>query len=312
MVKKIALPWIAVILTALPAWGEVPLKAYRKIAVFPIAVPFEQANAEEAWWQAREFLVQDQKFLVASRRLMMNRGVFQPRKELKPADSIILGKILDAEVVISLFVEDRKMFFRAYECESGFRLWASELEMHPALPIQDQLVSVTQRMTKEFLASLPFHAWAIPAEEDGPVVFQRGSDKYSTVFVGRQTQLELGDAVQWIEVFGDPSYPLLQGPRVLIVAEGEIVNKGADRVDVKMLRMNSMDSVRQGTLVRFPKEITRINDERAQTGDRISNLSHEYLSSEMKDARTVDQKQTPTSTALAFVASIAAMILLAF
>lgn len=292
--------------------AEVPFKAYRKVAVFPIAVPQLEVNSEDAWWQAREILVQDQKFLVASRRLMMNRGVFQPRKDLKPADSIILAKILDAEIVISIYVEDRKIFFRAYEGESGFRLWISELEMHPAVPIQDQLVSLTQKLTGDFLTAFPYHGWAVPGETDGPMIFQKGSEKYSFVYTGQTANVDVGDPVQWVEVFGDPSFPLLQSPRVLIVAEGEVSGKMGDKVEVKVSRLNSLEALREGALVRLPKELTRQRESRGLGGDRISNLSHEYLSSELKDARSIDKKQSSTSTALAFIAGLAAMILLAF
>lgn len=288
------------------------MKVYRKFAVFPIAVSSGDISTEDAWWQAREVLVKDLRFFVASRRLMLNRGVFQPRKNLKPADSIILAKILDAELVITMYIEDRELFFRAYDGENGYRVWESQLQFHPAVPIQEQLVGGTQKLAQEFILGIPYQGYVTETEEDSPIVYEKGRDRFSQVFIGNSVHLEVGDPVQWVHIFGDPSRPLHENPRILVVAEGEITAKLSEKVEVKITKMRSPEDIWLQGAVRFPKEFTRLKDLYQRPGEKSSMLAPEFLTAEMKDAREVGQKQSSTSTALAFIASLAAMILLAF
>src|SRR4051812_42407301 len=93
---------LAFLILPVSSWAEVRHTLLRRIAVFPIA-DANVSTGEEAWWQMRELLTKDQRFFVASRRFMVNRGVFQPRKLLKPADAIILSKILDAQALVVTF-----------------------------------------------------------------------------------------------------------------------------------------------------------------------------------------------------------------
>lgn len=297
---------------AVEASAEVQLKVYRKVAVFPIGTPSSDINGEDAWWQAREALVKDQRFLVAARRLMVNRGVFQPRKALKPSDSIILSKILDADLLITIYLEEREIFFKAYDGENGFRVWEGRILLHPAVPIQEQLGPATLKLMQDFILSIPYQGYVVPDDRGGPLLAEKGKDRVSQVFVGNSLNLAVGDPVQWVQVFADPSKPLHENPRLLVVAEGEIAAVLGDRVEAKVTRIRSADDIVIDGPVRFPKELSRLKELYVRPGERGSELAPELLSAEMQPAEKVDEKQSSTSTALAFLASIATMILLAF
>ncbi len=99
---------------------------------------------------------------------------------------------------------------------------------------------------------------------------------------------------------------------MLIVAEGEISTILGDRVEAKVTRIRSADDIVVDAPVRFPKEFNRLKELYVRPGERGSMLAPELLSAEMQPVEKVDEKQTSTSTALAFLASIATMILLAF
>lgn len=300
------------LLYVLEAGAEVQLKVYRKVAVFPIGTPSSDLNGEDAWWQAREALVKDQRFLVAARRLMVNRGVFQPRRTLKPSDSIILSKILDADLLITIYLEERELFLKAYDGENGFRVWESKFLLHPAVPLQEQLVPATVKLMQDFILSIPYQGYVVPDDRGGPLLAERGKDRLSQVFVGNSLNLTVGDPVQWVQVFADPSQPLHESPRLLVVAEGEIAAVLGDRIEAKVTRIRSADDIVVDGPVRFPKELNRLKELYVRPGERGSDLAPELLSAEMQPAEKVDEKQTPTSTALAYLASIATMILLAF
>jgi hypothetical protein len=169
----------------------------RKLAVFPIASA-NFSNSEDAWWQMRELLTKDQRFFVASRRFMMNRGVFQPRKDLKPADIIILSRILDAQAIVVTFVQDRALKMRVYEGVNGYRLWEGDAEFHPALPINDQIVRVSSQLVASFINSIPYQGYQMTDELIGKPVYEEGEEKLAKVHVGGQLKLEVGDQAQWI------------------------------------------------------------------------------------------------------------------
>ena len=295
------------------SYADYQQKLVRKIAVFPIfAQTSDLSNAEDAWWQVREILAKDQRFLVASRRLMVNRGVFQPRKQLKPSDAIILGKILDADLVATLFVEERDLHLRVYEAENGYRAWEGNLQFHPAIPIQEQIVSVSQKITQDFVSAVPFHGFTVLDELKSKVVYELGQRKFAQVFVGNSLNLEVGEQVQWVQVYSDFSKPLFEAPRVVVVAEGEILKLLGDRVEVEIKKLRNLNDLHENSLIQIPKEVSRLKEFYRRGGERPSILESEYFSSEMKSAEKIDQKHSSTSTALAFIANLAAIILLAF
>lgn len=308
--------WLAALGSAIQLFAGLAQAQYehvllRRLAVFPIGGT--QANsAEEAWWQAREVLTKDQRFLVASRRFMINRGVFQARESLKPADAIILGKILDAQALVTSFIVDRRILMNIYDGENGYLLWAGELEFHPALPINEQLVKAAQKLMNDFLLDLPYQGYQIVDSLREKAVFEEAGERRAWVSLGNTSRVEVGDSVQWIEVVGDPSRVFFKdGSQTQVIGEGQVVEIKSDRVLVKILRVRNIEALKENSLVRFPKEIRLLKDVYMHK-DRSAELSSEYLASEMKSIEDVDKRHAPTTTSLAFIFNLVAMILLAF
>lgn len=285
-------------------------RLFRKVAVFPIG-DANFSTAEDAWWQMREALTKEQRFLVASRRFMINRGVFQARRSLKPADAIILGKILDAEALMTTWLEDRTLRSVVYDGEAGGVLWESRLELHPALPVADQLIRASQKTVQDFLVVLPYQGFQVIEESVGKAVFEIDGEKRAWVFHGSRSGLEVGDSVQWVDVRGEAGAPFFNSsPRVQVVAEGRVLSIKGGLAEVAIEKTRSLEDLRENSLVRFPREMAKL---RAQYGaDKSSSLEAEYLTSEMKPPNELQAGHHPTASALAFIGNLALWILLAF
>lgn len=289
---------------------DVGLPLVRKMAVFPIA-DANVGSAEDAWWQLREVLTRDQKFLVASRRFMINRGVFQPRKNLKPADVIILGKILDAESIMTTVLVDRKLKSTVYLAENGSPIWESELELHPAIPVADQLIRASQKMAQDFIWALPYQGFQLLDDSIGKSVYQMDGTDRAMIFHGLSSGLEVGDQVQWVRSFSDPGRPMLGvGNRIEIIAEGKILSIQGNQAEVQILKARDLKELSTESLVRFPKELEKLKALYAK--EKGASLEAEYLGAELKTTSELRAGHSSTSTALAFLGNIALMVLLAF
>lgn len=304
--------FISLMLTmvGIPAMAQYKHQLLRRLAVFPIANT-QVGNSEEAWWQAREILTKDQRFLVASRRFMINRGVFQPRESMKPADAIIVGKILDAQALITLYVIDRRLYMNVYDGENGYLLWQGEIEFHPALPINEQIVKASQKLMNDFVLDLPYQAYQMIDPIREKPVFEEGGERRAWVALGNTTRVEAGDPVQWVEIMGDPSRVFLKdGSQTQVIAEGQVVEVKSDRLLVRIQRARDLKDLQENALIRLPKEVGLLRD--LYTHDKSASLASEYLMSEMKASADLERRHSTTTTSLAFIASIATMILLAF
>ncbi len=291
--------------------AELKHELVRRIAVFPISEVVGD-NADEAWWQMREVLTKDQRFFVAGRRFMINRGVFQARKTLKPADAIILGKILDAQALVTSYVEDRRFFMKIFEAENGSLLWEGKIEFHPALPIGDQIVKVTQNMMSSFLGEIPYQAFTLLDPVKAKPLFEESGKNMALVFVGTGSGVEVGDSVQWIEVKAEMGKPQLQGGgQMTVVADGKVILVREDQAQVEILKVRDPADIFEFALVRLPKEVKRLQDTYAGPL-KEAKLSAEYLTSEMKPVEDHERRHSKTSTSLAFILNFAALVLLAF
>ena len=126
---------LALILTAIaggPLWAQTEHTLVRRLAVFPLKTgqPELAALADEAWWELREALTKDKRFLVASKNFLMQKDVYQARSVLSPADAIILAAIkpgVDGEI-FNVVDDERwtsKEFLAARkEAKNFFSMWA--------------------------------------------------------------------------------------------------------------------------------------------------------------------------------------------
>ncbi|PIS11942.1 MAG: hypothetical protein COT73_01150 [Bdellovibrio sp. CG10_big_fil_rev_8_21_14_0_10_47_8] len=296
---------------SITAHAEVKHSLLRRVAVFPIAEA-NVSTSEEAWWQMRENLTKDQRFFVASRRFMINRGVFQPRKVLKPADVIILAKILDAQALVVSYLQDRKFMMKVYDGENGYLLWETTTELHPAISVADQLIRVSTQMINSFVLAIPYQGFQVIDELVGKPVREQDQKKYADVFIGNNRKIEVGDSAQWVEVTSDLGKAFFSdSTRVTVIAEGQVVEVKGDRAVIEIEKMRDMDDLKENALVRFPSEVRRLKDLYVSE-DRSSNLGAEYLSGEIKDAADFNKDHDKTSTALAWIVNMAGFILLAF
>jgi hypothetical protein len=303
--------FLAVVLFSQHGLAELSHTLLRRVAVFPIA-DANFANAEEAWWQMREVLTKDQRFFVASRRFMMNRGVFQPRRDLKPADAIILGKILDAQALVVTYLRDRNLILKVYEGENGYLLWEGSGQFHPALPINDQIVRMSMHLISSFVRDIPYQGFQIQDELIGQPTYEENGKVYAQIYVGSNSRHQKGDVVQWVEVTGDAGRPFFSSEgKVSVIAEGKISELKGDRVVVQVEKLRSLDELKENSLIRFPKEIIRLQDLYGETDKSVS-LEPEYLSQEIKEVAELSQKHNPTSSALTWILSLAGFIVLAF
>ncbi len=300
-----------IVLIPLFSFAGYEVTLLRRAVVFPVA-EIAQNQQEDAWWQMREALTKDQKLLVASRRFMINRGVFQPRKNLKPADVIILGKILDAQILITSFLEDRVLKMYAYEAESGYTLWAQEVNLHPVIPIQDQIVKASKNLIVGFMAAFPYQGFVLTNDKLSQTTFEKDGQHFAWVFAGTANQIQNGDLGQWVQVTTDSKDAVLNDSmKVTVVAEGEVVDIKDQMFLLKINKMTKVSDFQEGSLVRFPKEIARLRD-LLQNEDKISSLGNEVLSSGMRDAADLQKGHQKTAVTMAFIFNIAAFILMAF
>lgn len=310
-VMRIKYLFILFIIWPVCSWADVEHKLLRRFAVFPIA-DANVSTAEDAWWQMREVLTKDQRFFVASRRFMINRGVFQARKQLAPADVIILGKILDAQALVISYLDDRIYKFIVYDTENGFVLWKSELQLHPVLQIKDQIIKIASQVMTDFITQIPYHGFQVADELAGKPVYEMDGTQRALIYVGANPRIAEGDQVQWVQVFGNPLGEILgEGSSVNVMAEGIVRSLKGDRVEVEILKAKSIEELKANSLVRFPKEVERLK-EIYSLADRSSSLGSEYLSAEMKPIGDLKREHNSSSTAMTWILNLAAFVLLAF
>lgn len=304
--------FFSVVVISLASFAEVEHKLVRRVAVFPIA-DANFAKSEDAWWQMREALTLNQRFQVASRRFMINRGVFQPRKELKPADAIILAKILDAQALVVSFVKDREFFVKVFDGENGYVLWQGQIGFHPAISINDQIVKAATKSMTDFRLSLPYQGFQVVDETIDKPIYEEGNKKFSQVFIGSGSSIKVGDPVQWVKVTGDSSNSFLNSsPVVTTVAEGQVTEIKSDRAVVELTKMSSDSVIVENALIRFPMEVKRLTEMYAGADNATSKLEAEYLTSEMKTVGDFNRDHSESASSLAWILNLVAFVLLAF
>jgi hypothetical protein len=296
------------------ARAQVEHALVRRITVFPVKTAKDLApSAEEAWWAVREVLTENQRFLVASRNFLIQRDVFQPRSELKPADAVILGKLLDANAMVTTFLEDRVLSMRVYESEYGRVLWAHDFNLHPSLPISDQLVGAAKKMIYDFIASMPYQGFVVRDPLKGGASYKEENKTLAKISMGLNANVSLGDKVQFVRLYHDSVKPLFTpdtAPEV--IAEGVVTTADRDSAVVEIQRVSPNTPVREFTLVRLPREFQRLRDSYALNQTVKGTLGTEYYSPEVTAVQQEVAERKPLVMSLAFIANLAAYLLLAF
>lgn len=287
----------------------------RRITVFPLKVERTYLKeAEEAWWALREQLTESKRFLVASRNFMQAKDMFQPRGELKPADAIILGRLLDANALISTFVVNRTVSLRVYESLSGLTLWSGDIELHATLPIASQLKDSARKLLLDFISSIPYHGLLIVDSLVGRSTYSQGDRLFFKADVGVGSQATVGDEVQLIRVVPDKSHPVYQeGSTIEVYCEGQITQVDRQIITVQVTRRVPDVEITTGALLRIPDELRRVRESYGLYNDDQKYLGVELYRDENDSRLSEEEKKTkPLVTSLSWIGNLALVLLLAF
>ncbi len=286
----------------------------RRLSVFPIKTsPELSPAAEEAWWELREKLTSDKRFLVASKNFLMQKDVYQARSVLTPADAIILGKLLDANALVTTWIDDRVLHMRVYEGDYGRPLWEHQLTLQPSLPVAEQLEPAVVKLINDFIASIPYHGFVITDPLKGRPVYQEGRRLLVKAEVGANAEIDVGDPAQLIRVYSDHLKPLFtHGASIEVFAEGRVVEHTGSTVLIELDRMNRATSVEDGTMVRLPRELKRLEQAYSLKDSLKSKIDPEFFSPGMTSAKQKVEEKKPLVASLVFIANMAAFLLLAF
>lgn len=319
---------VLIVLGGIPGVGpssaiaQIEHQLVRRLVVFPIQAAPESAQesatgvpeaVEDAWWQARDELTKNRRFLVGSKQFLLKSDVFQPRGTLEPADAIILGKLLDAHALLTMQLMKRRLTLNVYDGTNGLTLFQKSVELHPSLMVKDQLSGHVRRLMTDFMASIPYQGFTSVDSLIGKVVYEEGDVKVAQVDLGVQTGAEIGDIVQWIRLESVSGAPLFQsGGKSTIFAEGKIVRLTEGIAQVEILRATGLNSIKEYSLVRVPREAERLFSESANKDTPRTTLSVELVSPEADPMREITREKKPLATTLSFVGSMAVFLLLAF
>jgi len=296
------------------AFAQTDHTLIRRVTVFPIktAPEFQQA-ADDAWWELRETLTKDKRFLVASKNFLMQKDVYQSRSVLSPADAIILGKLLDANALITTYLDDRVLNMRVYEGDYGRPLWEHQFTLQPSLPVSEQLQPAVVKLVQDFMASIPYQGFITTDPLKGRPLYQEGRRLLARAEVGVSAEVDVGDPVQLIHVYSDNLKPLFSnGAAIEVFAEGRVVEKDRGMVTVELDRINHAASVIDGTMVRLPRELKRLEALYSIPDSLRSKIDPEFFSPGMTTQRQNEEEVRPLVASLVFIGNLAAFLLLAF
>ena len=310
--KRLILSLI-VFFVANTVFAAVEHKLVRRLTVFPMAVKSQYTkSAEGTWWKVREKLTEDKRFLVASRSFLIKKDVFQARSKLSPADAIILGQLLDANALVTTFLDKRDLHMHVYEGDFGQLLWSSKIKLHPSLPIKNQLENAGIKLINDFIASIPYQGFIYTDKFEGKAVIENGADYLVKAKVGMAAKLKVGDKIQIIKLEHKDYKPLFQSATdYKIQAEGivTVVKKGL--ITAKLERHIPIDLIKEYDLVRIPSEYKRLFDLLKINNGLKSKISSEYYSPEITEASKEVKEKKPLVTALTIILNVAVFLLLA-
>jgi hypothetical protein len=297
-----------------PAHAEYEHERVRRVVVFPLQADAEfSKETEETWWRLREHLTESKRFMVASRNFMQSKDVFQPRAELKPADALILGRLLDANALITTFLVDHKLSMRVYETKNGLTLWATDLELHPSIPVSKQIEDGSLKLLNDLIFSIPYQGFVIVDPMIARASYSEGDKQFFKADIGLNTQVAVGDSAQLVRVQASNLNPIFQqGLNVDVYVEGTVVKVDRQIVTVQVTRKGPKVEIKADALVRIPDELKRMREAYGMTEDPLKNIGVEMYRTKDDELTDKQKDRKPLITSLAFIGNIAAILLLAF
>jgi hypothetical protein len=244
------------------------LALMRRWVVFPFDAdtPALKNAAENAWWKSRERLTNGKKYLVASRQFLIQKDVFQPRKELAPDDVKLLAHLLDADVIVTGWSENREFQLNIYLGQNGRLFWTKKLGFHPSLKATDQLELIADKLSQEFISNMPYQGFVITDPLIGKTVYEEESKKYVIVDVGSTDDLQEGMEVQWIQVVlpEKPDFkegvPLYNQSKIQVIGDGKVSKIKRGVFIAELDRAKSAELITERTMVVIPKIANKIGE----------------------------------------------------
>ena len=316
--SKTLVAFFILFLSFIPAWGQgsgpVEHPLLRRITVFPLQADNSLSKpAEEAWWQVRESLTENKRFLVASKNFLVQKDVYQARGELTPADAIILGKLLDSHALVVTYLKAKTLYMKIYEGDYGRLLWHHEFRLQPSIPVARQIPGAAKKLIMDFIASIPYQGFVVVDSLIGKAIYPEGSKYLARVDVGENSAVEVGDQVQFVRVFSDNLRPLfIDGATSEIFAEGRVVSVNRGALTVEVLRATKLADVKEMSLVRLPRELKRLRQSYALRSSLKTGLGPEILAPGMTSVDKEIAEKKPLVTSIAFIVNLAAWLVLAF
>jgi hypothetical protein len=286
----------------------------RRVTVFPLKVDADnQSVAESTWWDLREHLTESKRFLVASKNFMQAKDVFQSRDFLQPADALILGRLLDANALITTFLVQRKLSMRAYETKNGLILWEGDIELHPAVPVSKQLPDAARKLLYDFMASIPYQGFVSIDSMIGKAWYMEGERQFFKADIGLGTQVTVGDTAQLIRIKAEKFKPLFQeGSTIEVFAEGKVTQVDRNIITVQVSRKLPGEDIAADQLVRIPDELRRIKEIYGMHESSDKNIDIQYFSGPKDELTTKEKEVKPLIASLSWIGNIALILLLAF
>lgn len=289
-----------------PAW-------IRRLVVFPFKSEPTQASATEAaWWRVKEVLTEPRRFLLASRQFLVQKDVFQPRANLQPADVVLLGKLLDSNAIMTGWLDDHSFKMVVYSARDGLPLWKQELPLSKSQPLGAQILPASEKLAKDFLASVPYQGYQIIDPLIGTPLYEEGDVKIAKVDGGNQPNIRVGDSVHWLQVERTNVDALFQnGGKTTVIAEGEVVQREGEVLLVRISRAKSLSTLREKSLVSFPAEALRLRASLLNFNSSDPKIIPDWVQADIRGATSKTDEKKPFAMALTAIANIAALLLLA-
>jgi hypothetical protein len=114
-------------------------------------------------------------------------------------------------------------------------------------------------------------------------------------------------------VYSDNLKPLFtSGATVEVFAEGRVVEHLREDIVIELDRLNRATSIQEGTLVRLPRELKRLEQLYSLKDSLRNKIDPEFFSPSLTEAKQKEEETKPLVASLVFIGNLAAMLLLAF
>ncbi len=292
---------------------KLPNGPLRRLAVFPIGVPKPLTDAAHLAWQAaRTALTANRRFLLASQKLMAEKGVFSSREQLKTQEAILLGQLLDAHAIVTIRLKGRSLKWMAYNGIDGLVLWERELQIPSGDHNPKALEAATKKLAMDFLANIPYQGFQIVDPLVGAPVYEENNLQLAKLDIGPLAKISSGDLVQWVELERVDEQPLFaQGGALKVVGEGVVKTREGAIAVVRILRSQDLKLLKERSLIRIPTEVDRLWRAYDLSPEKGTPFKGQIVKLALSDAKTQADSSRPFWSAVSAAASFVLMLILA-